>query len=543
MKFRLPNIPSRFVWIGSILVTAIAGVAAAEYWVPPLRDGMNETISLFKENPAGDEGADAHAGHGGGGAHAGHDHNDPNMLELSPQARRNIGLTDDMIRGVQFSNYGQSITVPAVVVERPGKTRILIAAPMTGVVTGVYITKGETVLQQQAGVKSAAYSGQTLLFKLRLTHEDVVKAQTTYLETLGKLKIAQLEVVRLRNLSAGLAPARLREREYELRKHRIVKNAQRAGLLLHGLTDKQVTSIEENFEKNFAKNFEKIDAKKIVKFLKSNSVLIREIFVRVPVIDVDSSLRHHSTERPLRVDQPRIQATSSTKPTVTGTEIQPKPPVVREKPLVVQELSVRKGQLVQAGQTMCVLADYSELFIEGRAFERDAGGITMARDKGWKVTALRERIGRSPEMTEGLRIVYLDNEIDIKSRALKFYVRLKNTIVSQSGDYIDWKYKPGQRLQLQVPVQKWKKMLVLPVDAVAQDGVENYVFEQNGDHFKRKPVHVLFRDQFNVVISNDPGSRTIFERDIIAHAGAHQMQMALKNKASGGGGGHHGHMH
>ena len=95
-------------------------------------------------------------------------------------------------------------------------------------------------------------------------------------------------------------------------------------------------------------------------------------------------------------------------------------------------------------------------------------------------------------------------------------------------------------MQLRVPVEQWKDRIVLPVDAVAQEGVETFVFLQNGDHFDRRPVHVEYRDQLWVVVAND-GS--LFPGDTVALTGAHQMQVALKNKAGGGVDPHAGHNH
>ena len=69
--------------------------------------------------------------------------------------------------------------------------------------------------------------------------------------------------------------------------------------------------------------------------------------------------------------------------------------------------------------------------------------------------------------------------------------------------FVVWRFKPGQRMQILVPVEKWQDKIVLPIDAIAQDGVETYVFRENGDHFVRQPVHVEFRDQFKAVIAND----------------------------------------
>jgi multidrug efflux pump subunit AcrA (membrane-fusion protein) len=95
-------------------------------------------------------------------------------------------------------------------------------------------------------------------------------------------------------------------------------------------------------------------------------------------------------------------------------------------------------------------------------------------------------------------------------------------------------------MQLLLPVERWTDRIVLPVDAVAQDGPDAYVFQPNGDHLDRRPVHVEYRDQFSVVIAND-GS--IFPGEMVAISGAQQMQLALKNKAGGGIDPHAGHSH
>jgi hypothetical protein len=133
----------------------------------------------------------------------------------------------------------------------------------------------------------------------------------------------------------------------------------------------------------------------------------------------------------------------------------------------------------------------------------------------------------------------------VQSRTLPFYVRLPNQLTrdvpSPNGlRFIEWKYRPGQRLQLRVPVEEWQQQIVFPVDAIAQEGAEAFVFQQNGNHFDRVPVHVIYRDQAYAVIKND-GS--VFPGDIVAQRGAHQLQMALKNKSGGGADPHAGHNH
>ena len=142
-------------------------------------------------------------------------------------------------------------------------------------------------------------------------------------------------------------------------------------------------------------------------------------------------------------------------------------------------------------------------------------------------------------------MLYLAAKVDPESRTLDFYVTLPNekvrdTKLEDGHRFIAWRFRPGQRVQLEIPVETLPDRIVLPADAVAQDGPETYVFTPNGDHFDRRSVHVEYRDPKWVVIAND-GS--LFPGDLVAPTGAQQLQLALKNKAGGGIDPHAGHNH
>ena len=165
--------------------------------------------------------------------------------------------------------------------------------------------------------------------------------------------------------------------------------------------------------------------------------------------------------------------------------------------------------------------------------------------RNWKITAVFEGAANAINRVENLDLVYSASEIDPEARSLSFFVRLPNEVArevpSPNGQrFLDWKYRPGQRLQLLVPVEEWQNQIVLPVEAIVREGAESFVFQQNGSHFDRVPIRVAYRDSSHVVVAND-GS--IFPGDVIAWRGAHQMQMALKNKSGGGVDPHAGHNH
>ncbi len=211
----------------------------------------------------------------------------------------------------------------------------------------------------------------------------------------------------------------------------------------------------------------------------------------------------------------------------------------------LESLFVDQGQHVEVGKPLCKLGDHASLYIEGRAFEREAQLITNALAQGWKVAASLEGGASKPEVVSDLNIVYVSNAVDRESRAFHFYVDLTNEIVRDSRTteghrFITWKYKPGQRVQLHVPVEQWLNRLVVPADSVVQEGAETFVFQRNGDLFERRIVHVEYQDQRSAILAND-GS--VFAGEHIVVNGAYQLHLAIKNRAGDGIDSHTGHNH
>ncbi len=332
-------------------------------------------------------------------------------------------------------------------------------------------------------IEGEALTAGQQLFEIRLTHEELVMAQREFLKSAEELDVVKREVARLESVGEGIVAGKtMLERKFEQQKIEAALHAQQQGLLLHGLTTDQVQAI-----------------------LKTRT-LLQKLTVAAP--------QHEDLSENCK----------------------------SEHSFHVQKLNVKPGQHVEAGENLCTIADHCELFIEGTAFEQDVESLNRAAAATWDVTAV---LGDETRKTvPGLTIIYLSDQIDPQSRALHFYVRLPNNVIRDSTTdahrFIVWQFRPGQRMQLEIPVEKWPDRIVLPIDAVAQDGAETYVFVPNGDHFDRRPVHVEYRDQFWAVIAND-GS--LFPEDIVAISSAQQMQLALKNKAGSGIDPHAGHNH
>ncbi len=125
----------------------------------------------------------------------------------------------------------------------------------------------------------------------------------------------------------------------------------------------------------------------------------------------------------------------------------------------VQRLAVSLGQRVTTGQELAVIADHCELFVEGLAFEDDAAGLRRAARNGWRVDADLLLGDESAGSIAGLKLLYLADRIDPDSRAFRFYLQLPNEVLlDQTTDdgrrFLEWRFKPGQRMQVEVPIEK-----------------------------------------------------------------------------------------
>lgn len=494
------DLPSRFGWSGSP-ATAVSDRSATGAPDPPPGDVHSHD-------------ADDHSGH----SHGDHSHDvGGEAIEISRQARGNLGLTT---QEVSTSTYTHYVTMPATIIDWPGKTHIEVTAPLTGVVSGIFVSRGELIR-----------SGQPL-FSLRLTHQDLVRTQADFLTALGRLDVEQREINRLTDItkSGAVAGKALIEHQYALDRLQAELRAERQAMLLHGLTEDQVARIEKE------------------------RTLVREVTIYAPTLHDDASLHHES-------EYPRTPAVSPASAVAPDRALQPEsnraPPDSSdhahqhrdqhehiEAEFLVTSLDVNRGQSVMAGNSLGRLSDYSVVLIEGHAFQGDAPALRAASKFHLPLQAVIDSSAQRPEILEGLQIAFIGNEIGIESRALPFFVPLQNQTerneTREGQRYVSWRFKPGQRLQLRVPLEGFDDTIVVPKEAVAEEGAERYVFVDQGDHFDRRRVRVLARDELWVAIANDGSVRS---GQSIAITGAHQLQMEMKNKAGGPIDPHAGHNH
>lgn len=317
------------------------------------------------------------------------------------------------------------------------------------------------------------------LLTLRLTSEAMQTNQLELFKAVLETDIAQKQQKRLESVKETVPQWQIVDVQNQLSRLAASRRAYRADLALKGLTPDQIDRVEKGD-------------------------FIREIVVRAPV-EVDG-----------------------------------------KKPLLeLQELKVMPGDRVDAGQLLGLLSNHQNLFIEGHGFREDTPLLEKTAAMGWPLTVHfpEEVEGAWSPIEEPFTILYISNTVDPTSQTIPFYVQLPNQYreyTREGKTYRIWRFRPGQRVQLGVPVEEFADVFVVPAAAVARDGAEAYVFRQSGDVFHRQSVRILHEDTRVAVLANDgsllPGSA-------IAMNGAGALNRILKAQGEQAGGHHHDHDH
>jgi membrane fusion protein, heavy metal efflux system len=375
-------------------------------------------------------------------------------------------------KAVKPGTSWKTIPVPGMVVDRPGRSDRGVVSPVNGVVARVNSFPGDTVRPGE------------VLFTVRPLSESLHKTQSDLFKATQDIKLAQAQRKRLASTGGAIPESRIIEVDNQITRLEVAVKGYREELVHRGLTPEQIDGVTQGR-------------------------FVNEIAIVVP---------------PRPADAPPLTAL------VTPTAAKTTAPTFE-----VQELKVELGQQVQAGQTLCLLANHQILAIEGRAFPDETPLLEQSIKEGWPVEVdFQEDAGADwPPLDQAFRIQHLATTIDPVNRTFAFLMPLENQsrVVEADGrTQMLWRFRPGQKVRLLVRVGKLDNVFVLPADAVARDGPEAFVFTQNVNTFLRKPVRVLSRDRQHAVLANDgsllPGTF------IVQNAAAQLSRMAKSQPGS-----------
>ena len=442
--------------------------------------------------------------HGDGHGHEGHNHDDgssgpSDVIALSEQARLNLGLK---IAAVEPQDFWKRIIVPGQVVNLPGHSERSINSAVQGTILRVHVLQGQTVRPGDA------------LFDVQLTSELLASAQSNLLRILQDIELNEAELKRLTPISesGAISQKLILEKQYEKRRLESSRQVQLQELMVRGLTQAQVKTIVE--EKS----------------------LIRQFTVRVPIVPTGVEEPKPTVPQADR-GQPRVKIQQAVLRSVSLNKADPV--------FIIEKMDIFPGKLVNPGDELCDLALHSVLQLRGEAFETESAQIYRAITERWPVTALFELGDREPLAKNDLEILYASSVTDPKARSFEFFLPLTNELIrdqtsADGRSFRSWRFKPGQQVQLLVPVEKWTERFVVPSEAVVSEGADSFVFKANGKLLQRQAVVIEYRDSRQAVLAND-GS--IFPGDELAMNQAYSLNLAIKKASGSGVDLHAGHNH
>jgi multidrug efflux pump subunit AcrA (membrane-fusion protein) len=373
------------------------------------------------------------------------DDDDRDRITVSDAARANMGLWLEKVEVLKEPHW-RTITVPGVVVDRPGIGERAVAAPYSGVVKKIHTTTHQRV---KAGEP---------LFTLQIISEPLQSAQVNYRKT--RVELDQAEDV-LRQMkgpfeSGAVPPGKWLEQQQLVQRLNVALQGLEKELESRGLSKEQIDQAAQGH-------------------------YLMEVTVAAP----------------------------------------PAPPAAEhdngngEYLYEMEEIKVVAGEFVAAGQALGRLADHKTLFIEGRAFAHEAALVQQAAKNGWPLQAefVKDHANGWDTQVGNLHLHSFANRIDPETQSVTFHVVLPNTYhdeSTQGGKALRlWRFRPGQKVLLHVPVEKYENVIKVPITAIARNGPESYVFRVGKDpregetNFNRTPVNLVYEDSRFALIAND----------------------------------------
>ncbi len=399
------------------------------------------------------------------------------ILELSEQARKNLKLE---VKPARVSDYWRTITIPGIIADRPGISDRIVTSPAVGVVSEIHAYAGDTV-----------QPGQRLV-TLRLFSEYLQATQTQLFRSTQEAKLVQQQIERISDVanSGALSASRMIELRNDLQRQQTLIQASRQELLNRGLRPAQVDAV-------------------------AGGEFVSTIEVNAP---------------PPPSTDSGLQGLVSPDPNQSGQ--QPAAQIAYE----LQALNVELGQTVKAGDALANLANHQLLYVVGHAFKREASLLEQAAQNKTPLSIefAEDATNLWPLLEQDFQIRHLANMVDSATRTLDFFVPLQNQARAYEKDgeiFLVWRFRPGQRTRIEVPVEKFSKVFVLPAEAVVREGPEAYVYRQNGDLFNQISVEILYESRTQMVIAND-GSIT--PGTFLAQNAAASLRRVLKAQSASG---------
>lgn len=149
---------------------------------------------------------------------------------VSDRAQENLGLT---AKTLQSTVFWRTVTVPGMIVDRPGMSDREVVAPVTGAIGEIFCTPGDLV---QPGDQ---------LFTLKLASEALQQAQIELFKANENIKLAEARRDRLVRAGEGIPGSRIIEVESAIARLKVAVQGYRQELASRGLNPEAINGVAD----------------------------------------------------------------------------------------------------------------------------------------------------------------------------------------------------------------------------------------------------------------------------------------------------------
>jgi cobalt-zinc-cadmium efflux system membrane fusion protein len=180
-----------------------------------------------------------------------------------------------------------------------------------------------------------------------------------------------------------------------------------------------------------------------------------------------------------------------------GSSHQISPRITLYSPIAGKIVSSRlvRGMMTEPATEILVIVDLNELWIAAEIYEKDIAQIKI----GQKVEA---RVPAYPDKAFSGRIGYISDTIQEETRTVTVRIQVQNQ---------EETLKPGMFADLHIFFNGSREILAVPASAVLEEGGEQIVFVQAGNHYLRRPIQTGSRigAVWEVLTGLQPGEKVV----------------------------------
>ena len=499
---------------------------------------------------------ESHEGHDHS-SHDEHDHSNcdhGSSIELSTQAQKNMKIELLKLKKSNFSKYH---SIPAEIRHRPESVQYVFA-PYSGrlksisLETGEHLEGGRLVLEI---VRSAIKRPSIEILEdiLSPASEEYHNTVLELRSTIKSLEVVDVELNRLnsfQNKSDGVSviPQKdLIDLKYEKSKLIQQLENQRKKLKFHGLSDLEVKQIEkedvvkrpQDFWLNILKqnNIWNKASEKLYQSLPIEKRNDHWVIATIGVLNIENLINDKLIQLLKEGENGNyfleiakfLQDGRSIEDIKSLIELAVFNSVIKIKlpnsslGWEISKIHVKEGQFISEGDKLLTIEDHSNAYLYAQAKGSEIKLLKDALKGEYKLSATPLINGGGIELSdlEIIKFLELNNSISaiigVKNKVFK-------TTSFGAKRFKSWELQSGLKYKLNIPVEVYEDVYVVPSEAVVENGADMLVFVKNGSEFQQKNVVVLSKDSDFAVLHK---SSDLWPNNEIVTKGAYDIQLVM----------------